>query len=493
MSTSLLNRRKRPVNVSWLGELAALTMRLVDKQPFYYEQLSPRDAWFLYAERPETPLDIGTVYVFEGGSRMPGGRGALGVEETIRERIHLVPRYRQRIQHVPFNLAHPVWVDDPHFDLGAHIRREVLPPPGDGATLRRLVARILARPLDKRRPLWEMTIITGLKGDRVVIVNRAHHAMVDGVSSVDIISLLLDTTPEGYTPEPPAADWRPRPQPSNWQLIRPQLWNLRQSHGSGRTRVPAVWNTRRVPWRGLIAFTRKTVSPRPNLFFNRKIGLQRTGRGLKVPLASFKALKDRFGCTVNDAVLAVVAEGLHRWFRSRGENVPEKVRVFCPVSVRTDEGRGRVGNQISGMVLELPTGDLAMEDRLRRINVTTGDLKRTRQAVAADQLAGLADWAPPTLLVLAGRLMSTPQAGANINVTNIPGPQFPLYSGGAELLEVWPFAPLYHSMGLGVAIVSYNGNAYFGLTADPDIVPDVEAFTDQLRGAAAECQTLVAR
>jgi WS/DGAT/MGAT family acyltransferase len=230
-------------------------------------------------------------------------------------------------------------------------------------------------------------------------------------------------------------------------------------------------------------------TPRSDLFFNRKIGTQRTGRGLKVPLSAFKALKDRFGCTVNDAVLAVVSEALHRWFKARGERVPEKVRVFCPVSVRGD-GRGGVGNQISGMVLELPTGEMAIEDRLRRINITTGDLKRTRQAVAADKLMGLADWAPPTLLVLAGRLLSSPQAGANINVTNVPGPQFPLYSGGTQLLEVWPFAPLYPSMGLGVAIVSYNGDAYFGLTADPGVVPDVEDFTTKLREAADDCIAL---
>ena len=167
------------------------------------------------------------------------------------------------------------------------------------------------------------------------------------------------------------------------------------------------------------------------------------------------------------------------------------MRVFCPVSVRGDATRGRLGNQISGMVLELPTGDLTIEQRLRSINIKTGDLKRTRQAVAADQLAGLADWAPPSLLVLAGRLMSNPQGGANINVTNIPGPQFPLYSGGAELLEVWPFAPLYPAMGLGIAIVSYNGDAYFGLTADPGIVPDVEEFTAKLR-EAAEATTALA-
>ncbi len=417
----------------------------------FFEPLTARDAWFLYAERAETPLDLGTVYVFEGGSRVPGGRGAAGVEETVRERIHLVPRYRQRIHRVPLNLAHPVWVDDPHFDLGQHIRREVLPPPGEGAQLRRLVMRILARPLDMRRPLWEMTIVTGLRDGKVVIVNRAHHAMVDGVSSVDILTLLLDPTPEGYTPDPPSQPWTPRPEPSNWQLIRPMLWDVRTARSG-----------------------------------------ERTGRGLKVPLAAFKALKERYGCTVNDAVLAVVSEGLHRWFAARGGLVPEKVRVFCPVSVRSDKDHGRAGNQISGMVLELPTGNVTIAERLRRINITTGDLKRTRQAVAADKLAGLADWAPPSLLVLAGRLMSNPQAGANINVTNVPGPQFPLYSGGAQLLEVWPFAPLYPTMGLGVAIVSYNGEAYFGLTADPGLVPDVEDFTARLREAAAECTALAA-
>ena len=462
------------------------------KEAPFFEPLSARDAWFLYAERPETPLDLGTVYIFEGGSQVPGGRGAEGVEETIRERIHLVPRYRQRIHRVPFNLAHPVWVDDPHFDLGAHVRREVLPPPGEGAALRRLVMRILARPLDMRRPLWEMTIVTGLRGGRVVLVNRAHHAMVDGVSSVDILTLLLDTTPEAFTPEP-ADEWKPRPAPSDWQLIRPMLWNLSPAAREERTRLPAVWKTRRLPWSGLLKLSGKMATRRPDLFFNRKIGPQRTGRGLKVPLAAFKALKERYGCTVNDAVLAVVSEGLHRWFKSRGERVPDKVRVFFPVSVRPHDGHGRIGNHISGMVLELPTGDLGIEERLRRINVTTGDLKRTRQAVAADALVGLADWAPPSLLVLAGRLMSNPQAGANINVTNVPGPQFPLYSGGAQLLEVWPFAPLYPSMGLGVAIVSYNGDAYFGLTADPGLVPDVEEFTAKLREAAVECAALATR
>jgi len=314
--------------------------------------------------------------------------------------------------------------------------------------------------------------------------------MVDGVSSVDILTLLLDTDPEGFRPPPPDTPWTPRPAPSTWQLVRPLLWNVRSRGAGERSRAPAVWGTRRVPLRGMLKLGGTVVRRRPDVFFNRKLGLQRTGRGLKVPLSAFKALKDRYGCTVNDAVLAVVSDALHRWFLARGGDVPARVRVFCPVSVRGEAGSGRLGNQISGMVFELPTGELPMDERLRQIKVTTGDLKRTRQAVAADQLAGLAEWAPPSLLVLAGRVMSTPQGGANINVTNIPGPQFPLYSGGAQLLEVWPFAPLYPTMGLGVAIVSYNGDAYFGLSADPSVVPDVEEFTASLRDAAAACAAL---
>ena len=207
-----------------------------------------------------------------------------------------------------------------------------------------------------------MTIVTGLRGDRVVLVNRAHHAMVDGVSSVDILTLLVDTDPEGYTPVPPEHGWQPRPEPSGWQLIRPVLWNFSSQVKSERTRLPTLWHARRLPWTGMLKMGGMMVKPRTDLFFNRAIGPQRTGRGLKVPLAAFKALKDRFGCTVNDAVLAVVSEGLHRWFKARGEVVPAKVRVFCPVSVRGDDSRGRLGNQISGMVLELPTGDLRIEE-----------------------------------------------------------------------------------------------------------------------------------
>jgi diacylglycerol O-acyltransferase / wax synthase len=455
----------------------------------FFEPLSARDAWFLYAERPDTPLDIGTVYVFDSAAPAAGGSGPIGIEDTIADRLHLVPRYRQRVKFVPFNLDHPVWVDDAHFDLGQHVRRVLLKPPGEPAQLRAEVMRILSRPLDHRRPLWEITIIQGLRSGKVVVVNRAHHAMLDGMASVDILTLLLDATPEPGRVEPPAEEWAPRPAPTGWELARRVLWNPRAERGDG-LRLADAWRAWRQPWVGWWQIGRSMAVPDKELFWNRSIGPKRTGRGLKVPLAAFKTLKNRYGCTVNDAVLAVIAEGLHQWFSARGDWVPEEIRVFCPVSVRDPSERGRLGNRISGMVVEMPTAAMPIEERLSRIRIRTGGLKRSGQAIAADKLAGLADWAPASLLVLAGRLMSTPQAGAKLNVTNIPGPQVPLYSGGARLLEVWPFAPLYPEMGLGVAIVSYNGEVFFGLTADPGLVPDVEDFTRHLREAADRCLSL---
>src|SRR5260221_6575311 len=207
-------------------------------EPFF-EPLSARDAWFLYAERPDTPLDIGTVYVFEPGSDVPGGLRAAGIEDTIAERLHQVPRYRQKIKFVPFNLDHPVWIDDAHFDLGQHVRRVLLKPPGDAAQLRAEVMRILSRPLDHRRPLWEITIVQGLRSGKVVVVNRAHHAMLDGIAALDIIALLLDASPEPYSPEPPAQPWAARPAPSSWHLLRRAFWNPRAERGAGPPRSDA--------------------------------------------------------------------------------------------------------------------------------------------------------------------------------------------------------------------------------------------------------------
>jgi WS/DGAT/MGAT family acyltransferase len=456
----------------------------------FYEPLNARDAWFVYAERRDVPLDIGTVYVFEGGSRVPGGRGAAGLERTIAERLHLFPRYRQRLHRIALNIGHPVWVDDPDFDLGFHVRHEVLPEPATGTAARAAVARILSRPLDRRHALWEMVVLHGLSGGRVMIVNRVHHAMVDGIAHRDIMTTLFDDSLEGTPVEAPAEPWSPRRAPNDLVLVWRQLTSRLVGREEGMPGPLTGFLLWLVAWRGFLQLGRSALTPRPRLFFNRRLGPRRTGRGLKVALDDFRALKRRLGCTINDAVLAVVADGLHGWLTARGERVPERVRVFVPVSMRVPGVKDDAGNRISGLVFELPTGAMSMEDRLRQIHRTTGDLKRSKQALAADRLAGLASWAPPTLLVLAGRVMSTPQAGANMNVTNVPGPQQPLYTGGAMLLEIWPFAPLYPSMALGIAVVSYNGDVFFGLGADPGVVDDVEAFARHLKAAADSCLAL---
>jgi WS/DGAT/MGAT family acyltransferase len=456
----------------------------------FYEPLNARDAWFVYAERRDVPLDIGTVYVFEGGSRVAGGRGAAGIRDTIAERLHLFPRYRQKLHHIALNLGHPVWVDDPDFDLDFHIRHETLPQPATGEVARAAVARILSRPVPRDRPLWEMVVLHGLSRGRVMIVNRVHHAMVDGIAHRDIMTTLFDDSPEGSPVPPPAAPWRARPAPGDVSLLWRELTTLlvgRQRGMPGPLTGLLLWL---VAWRGFLQLGRSALTPRPRLFFNSRLGPKRTGRGLKVALDDLRALKRRIGGTINDAVLAVVADGLHRWLSARGERVPDQVRVFVPVSLRMPGVKEEAGNRISGVVFDLPTGAMPMEERLRRIQRTTGDLKRSKQALAADKLAGLAGWAPPTLLVLAGRVMSTPQAGANMNVTNVPGPQQPLYTGGAQLLEIWPFAPLYPSMALGLAVVSYNGEVFFGLGADPSVVDDVDAFAGHLRDAAQSCLDL---
>jgi len=458
----------------------------------FYEPLNARDAWFVYAERRDVPLDIATVYVFEGGSRVAGGRGAAGLERTIAERLHLFPRYRQKLHRIALNIGHPVWVDDPDFDVAHHVRHETLPEPVTGAVARAAVARILTTPLDRGRPLWEMVVLHGLAGGRVMVVNRVHHAMVDGVAHRDIMTTLFDDSPEGTVVPEPASPWRPRPAPHDAVLVWRQLTSRlvgREEDMPGPLTGLVLWLA---AWRGFLQLGRSVLMPRPRLFFNRRLGPRRTGRGLRVSLDDFRALKRLLGCTINDAVLAVVAEGLHRWLTARGERVPDRVRVFVPVSMRVPGVKDEAaGNRISGLVFDLPTGPMSIEDRLRQIHRTTGDLKRSKQALAADKLAGLASWAPPTLLVLAGRVMSTPQAGANMNVTNVPGPQQALYTGGARLLEVWPFAPLYPSMALGLAVVSYNGDVFFGLGADPGVVDDVETFAGHLRAAADSCLALV--
>ena len=485
---------------------------MVEAPPFF-EELTALDAFFLYAEREEAPLHIGAVYVFEGQSRQSGGRGALGIAETLRERLHLVPRYRQKVRFRPLNLGHPVWVDDPDFDLDYHVRHAELPRPGDEAALRDFASRVLGRRLDPSRPLWELYVVDGLTGGRVALVNKVHHAMVDGLSSVDVGTLLFDIEPE---PEPRTAEpWEPRPAPGELGLALSSLEGVRRLAAINplalnpltlswrlRQRLPelvrgAAEEVLATPWAGAATLAMSLVRPGPQLFFNRLIGPDRRVRHLSVPLSALKEVKNLFAATVNDVVLAVVADAMHHWLRERGETPPEVMRVFCPVSVRDPSERYALGNKVSGMVVELPIGEMPPVTRLARIGVATSDLKRSGQAIAASSLTTATSWAPATLHALGSRIASAPRFGlqsrVNMVVTNVPGPQMPFYTGGAQLLEVWPYVPVYHTLGLTVALVSYNGDVHFGLTADRDLVHDVDRLARQIERATNEFLAIARR
>jgi diacylglycerol O-acyltransferase / wax synthase len=470
----------------------------------FYEDLSPLDAFFLYAERPEAPLHVGAVYIFEGTPQVRGGRGAQGIKRTLEERLHLVPRYRQRVRFRLLNLGHPVWVDDPEFDLGNHVRHVTLPAPGSDAALREYAASVFARPLDTSRPLWELIVVEGLSGNRVAVINKVHHAMVDGISTVDIGTLLFDVDPE----VPAARDvpeWRARPGPDERTLAARDLDGLRRTIAGNPILLPfraprlirqAVDRLVGTPWAGAVSLALSLVRPGYHFFFNRMIGSKRVIRHVAVSLADLKIVKDVMACTVNDVLLAVVAEAMSRWLADR-EDVPEQMRVFCPVSVRDDGARYEFGNQVSGMIVELPLGAMPMVTRLARIAAEVGELKNSRQAVAARTLTSITRWAPATLHVLAGRLAGEPQLSlqsvVNAVVTNVPGPQVPFFTGGARLIEVWPLVPIYHMLGLNLAAFSYDGGIHFGLVADPNLVPDLDRFAKHLDRAAVDYGRLARR
>jgi diacylglycerol O-acyltransferase / wax synthase len=477
---------------------------MVEETATFSEELTALDAFFLYAERAEAPLHIGAVYVFEGEPRVAGGRGALGIARTLEERLHLVPRYRQRVRFRPLNIGHPVWVDDADFDLKHHVRRATLPQPGSDATLRELAARVLAERLDTSRPLWELTVVDGLSGGRVALINKVHHAMVDGISSVDIGTLLFDAEPTAAqgTPQP----WRPRPAPDDLSLALGTLDGLRRVAAGNPLALPfkvpqlvrgVAQQALASPWAGAASLAVSLVRPGPQLFFNRMIGPYRRFAHLAVPLSALKEVKDVFAATVNDVVLAVVAEAMAQWLEERGEPEADVMRVFCPVSVRDESQRYALGNQVSGMVVELPTAPMPPVTRLARVATATGELKRSGQAVAARSLTTITSWAPATLHALGSRLASEPRFGlqsrVNMVVTNVPGPQQPFYTGGARMLEVWPFVPIYHTLGLNVALVSYDGVVHVGLDADRELVPDLDRFARHLDGAVAEYAAIARR
>ena len=460
------------------------------------DRLSSLDVSFLYLEEATTPMHVGGVSVFE----LPaGGFDYDRLVSLIKRRIAFVPRYRQRIRWVPGRIASPVWVDDESFDVAYHVRRSALPKPGTDAQLRDLAARIMSRPLDRSRPLWEMYLVEGLEGGRFALLTKTHHAMVDGIAAVDIGQVILDVTPE---PRPtPASSWRPAHEPSSIELVAGAINDLvrgpsaifesvRSGLGDIRRTAGKVAGTAT----GVLAIAR-TVSRSAQVSpLNVEIGEQRRYGTADSDLDDYKAIRKAHGGTINDVVLAVVAGALREWLMTRGEAIggASVVRAMVPVSVRTEDQSGVPGNRVSSYLVDLPVGEPSPVMRLHQISYAMKGHKETGQAVGADAIISVAGFAPPTLHSLGARAGSSLSKRLfNVVVTNVPGPQFPLYAAGARLLAAYPVVPLAKGQAVSIGLTSYDGGVYFGLNADRDAMPDIDVLTQCIADALAELRDTV--
>jgi len=444
------------------------------------DRLSPLDASFLHVEDSVSHMHIASVAVFEGPSP-----AFTEVVSRVRSKLPLVPRYRQIVRFVPFDLGRPVWVDDPHFNIDYHLRHTALPAPGGEGELRKLVGRVMSQPLDRTRPLWEIWVVEGLDGGQWAMLSKTHHAMVDGISGTDLMASIMDLSPTVPVAEPD--EWEPASAPTGVSLATEAVVDLlRNPYEQFRavrasTRVPRQAVRRAVEvTRGLSAMA-GLVRPTPMSSLNGPIGPHRRYGWASTSVDDIKAVRKSLGGTFNDVVLAAITHGFRSLLLSRGESVDRVVRTLVPVSVRPRDTSGRaVGdgtfeNKVSAMFAELPVGIGDPVERLHAITAQMEGLKESKQAVAGEALTSMGGFAPPMLLALGMRL-ATRVAQRNVNTvtTNVPGPQMPLYVAGSRMLKAYPYVPLAGQIRIGVAIFSYDGQVNFGVTGDHDTTEDLD-------------------
>jgi len=445
-----------------------------------YDRFGALDASFLHLERLETPMHVGALSVLEGERFFDDtGRFRLGdVRALVASRLHLIPRFRKKVMRVPLDAGMPVWVDDDRFDIGYHVRLTALPSPGTRSQLLALFERVQAQVLDRSRPLWELWFVEGLEGGHVSLIQKTHHSLVDGVSGVDVATVLLDFEREPTVVDAP--EWEPEAAPTPGRLLVDTVREYVDGVGAlAQTARTAVEVPRRAADKlGQIArsFASLTeghlMAPRTSL--NRAVGRNRRFGLVRYPLEDVKEVRRAFGGTLNDVVLAGVAGGVARVLESRDELTPGlTLKVCCPVSVRADSEHMTLGNKVSAMFVPLPVGEPDPILRLHAIQQSTAVLKEKEQPVAANVLLNLADYGAPTLIGLAARA-GHHQPFFNLICTNVPGPQTPLYCMGARLIEAYPMVPLTRNTNIGIAILSYCGTLHVGLYADRDQWPDLE-------------------
>ncbi len=451
------------------------------------DRLSGLDASFLAFERQGAHMHVGSVLVFEGPP--PAYEELLA---HVEGRLHLVPRYRQRLAYPPFGAGRPRWVDDAHFNPRYHVRHSALPEPRGDDELRRLAGRLFSQQIDRAKPLWELWLVEGV-GDGFAIIAKTHHALVDGISGVDIATVLFDLQRDPPPPGEAPPRWTPRPEPSRAALFADALTERAETPA---TLVRALREALAHPTHagseagralsGLAAMAAAGMAGAPSSPLNVRIGPHRRFAWAEVELARLKAVKDALGGTVNDVVLTIVAGALRAHLFRRGRD-PERVelKAMVPISVRADAERGALGNQVAAMYAPLPVGVADPVERFRFVHSAMAGLKESGQAVGAQAITALAGVAAPTVLDQAGRLQ-TRQRFFNLTVTNVPGPQFPLFILGRRLEAFYPQVPLVANTALGIAVMSYDGNVFFGLLGDYDAMADLDAFAADLSAAIDE-------
>src|SRR4051794_4969272 len=420
----------------------------------------------------------------------------VALREHVRARLPLVPRYRQKLAKPPFGLGRQRWIDDPAFNLDYHVRHTALPAPGGAEQLRRLIGRLFAQRLDRTKPLWELWFVEGLEGGRTAIVSKTHHSLVDGISGVDLATVLFDLDPEPREIDMPDA-WQPRPEPTSAQLaaegVRNDLGRLASLplRGLGLLGDPErSLADARETFGAVGEVVRAGLDPAPPSPLNVRIGPHRRFEWVAAALDDLKEVKAGLGGTVNDAVLAVVAGALRRWYHARGLPVAGvTLRACVPVSVRAPGERGVLGNRLAQLVCPLPLGEADPVARYREISAAMAGIKDSRQALGAEVIASAQEFAPPTILAQASRLNFSSRF-YNLLVTNVPGPQLPLYVLGRRIESVFPIPFLAGDRALAIAVMSYDGGMGFGLLGDLDALEDLDVVGAGIREALDELLAL---
>lgn len=454
---------------------------------YSYDRLTALDNSFLLLEKPHAYMHVASTGIYEMGplETPEGGVDIELIRRGINAILHRIPRYRQKLAWIPLE-RQPVWVDDDRFNLNYHLRHASLPRPGDEEQLKRLSARIMAQRLDRTRPLWEMWIVEGLEENRFALISKVHHCMIDGVSGVDLLTVLMSTSPDAEIPEAPP--YVPRPEPSGFELLRNEVGRRIRLPLEAARDIRNLINEARGARQELLSRFRamaetvgSTLRSASSTPLNQRVGPHRRFDWATMEIQEIKELRRTLGGSLNDVVLTIATGAVRRFLQQRQVD-PAKLdfRVLAPVSVRTEDQGGKLGNRVSAWIVPLPVGEPDPLEQMKAISRRTAELKSSKQAVGAEVLTQVAEWTPATLLSLGAR-NATRLLPFNLVITNIPGPQVPLYLLGAKMQQIYPYVPLADNLGLGIALFSYDGALGWGFNADYELVPDLDQFVQAIR------------